>query len=81
MRRLRSREVLRWFLLPVLHARAPCAGAFDCNLLSQRERDVEGTFAERLDLGIAARLLVAEVIGRHADDYEAFFSVTLVQGR
>ena len=51
--------------------------ALDRYLGKQIERDVELAAAELLDLRIAARLLVGEVVGRECQDSKAVFLVLL----
>src|SRR5262249_20803789 len=45
-----------------------------------RERDVVGRGAELLDVGVAARLLRAELIAREAEDLQAAVPAVAVQG-
>ncbi len=54
-------------------------GADDPAFLRQRKVDSVIGFAELLDLGRRSRLLLAEIVGRHAEHHEAAVAVVLPQ--
>ncbi len=56
-----------------------CVVAVDLELGVHREGDVVVDAAELLDLGVVARLLVAELVAREADDLQALVLVGAVQ--
>ena len=56
------------------------AGAVHLHLLEEREGDAEVPLAEGGDLGVVARLLVAELVAGEAEDLQPLGPVALVEG-